>query len=91
MALLAGMSGPGDVDDASLTFLERFTIIVCRYNFVIMMAFVLETMLWALAILSYLFGDLDRGSRVVLLINFVLLGVATSITVGGLYLCNRRQ
>jgi len=50
---------------------------------------ILELMLLLLSVLSALFADLDADTRTVLILDFVLLGGAITITVGGIALCQR--
>lgn len=83
------MSRP-DLEEASYSFPERFLLLVCQYQIFLYMALVLEAMLLSLAVLSWLFADLDAGSATVLLVDFVLLGVCLTLTIAGLAACARR-
>jgi hypothetical protein len=79
-----------ELEDASYSFRERLLTTMCGYQFLLYMAFVLEMMLITLAVLSALFADLKPETQIILLVDFVLLGVATVPTVGLIVFCNRR-
>lgn len=73
------------------TFRERLLGNICQYDFALYIVLVLEIMLLLLSILSYLFADLNRETEMILILDFVLLGVAFSITTGLIFLCRRFQ
>lgn len=75
----------------SRSFRDRLLSNVCRYDFVLYMAFVFQVVLLLFAVLSYLFADLDAETQAILLIDFVLLGVAFALTVALIFVCRRRQ
>ena len=79
----------GGVKESSYTFFERAKLLVCRNQYLLYVALVLESMLWTLAILSLLFGRLDDGTRLVLYIDLLLLSIVTLPVVGGLIMCRR--
>lgn len=79
-----------ELDDASYTLIERLLIIVCRFNFILYIALVLESMLLLLATLSLLFGNLDSESELILQLDFLLLVILMIPTVGGIVFCKRR-
>lgn len=78
-----------DLEEATYSFPERFLLLVCQYQIFLYMALVVESMLLSLALLSWLVADLSPASATVLLIDFVLLGFALALTIGGLVACNR--
>lgn len=84
------MDRRNELDDSSHSFRELFLIHICQFQFVMYIGLVYVMMLLLLAIASLLFGALDEGTRVVLLINFLLLGIALTVILIGLYLCRRQ-
>ena len=79
-----------ELDEASYSFFERLLLLICRFEFILYLVLVVESMLLLLAILSFIFADLDASTEVVLLLDFVLLAIAIVPTAVGLVLCNRR-
>lgn len=80
----------GELDEASNSLIERLLLIVCRFNFILYIALVLESMLLLLATLSLLFGSLDSESELILRLDFALLAIVMIPTVGGIVFCKRR-
>lgn len=78
-----------DVEEASYSYRERFLLKICQYQFVLYMALVLEMMVLSLAVMSLLFGRLDEATQLILLFDFIILGVLIVPTVGGIYVCSR--
>lgn len=84
------MSGP-ELEEASYSYTERFLLIVCQYQIFLYMILVVASMLLFLAILSFVFADLDEAGRIVLYIDFLLIGVVMGLSIAGLVVCNRLQ
>jgi hypothetical protein len=78
-----------ELEETPDTFVDRFVLLVCEFNFLLYIVLILELMLLLLSVLSALFADLDADTRTVLILDFVLLGGAITITVGGIALCQR--
>jgi|GEM_PF-3720619 len=79
-----------ELEEASYSFPERILLNLCQFTYILYIAFVLEMMLLVLAVLSLLFGAHNRASQTILLLDFVLLGLATVPTVLLIVACNRR-
>jgi len=79
-----------ELEETENSFLDRLVLLVCEFNFLLYMALILELMLLLLATLSALFAELSEQTQIVLLLDFLLLGVTIALTVGGIVLCQRR-
>lgn len=64
------------------SFRQRVLGNVCQYDFVLYWVLLIEIVLILFAVLSYPFGDPDRATEMILLIDFVLLALVTAATVG---------
>lgn len=71
------------------TFRRRLLKSVCQHDYLMYLAFTFEVMLLVLAVLSFLYADLDEATRTILLIDFVLLGGLLVVTVALIYGCHR--
>lgn len=79
--------------ELSRTFRDRLLSNICRYDYVLYLAFALEVVFLLFAVFSYLFvfDQLDPGTRSILIIDFALLGVVFALTASLLVLCHRRS
>lgn len=73
------------------SFAQRVIGNICEYDFVLYWALVFEIVLLLFATMAFVFGDLDRQTELVLLLDFVLLGIVLAVTVGLIRLCGRRH
>lgn len=73
------------------TLRERFGGFICQFQPQLQVLFVVEIIVLTLAVFSLLFVPPGTPSHLILLVDFVLLGVTMVPTVGILYLCNRRS
>jgi len=80
-----------ELEEASYPLRLRFVMVVCQYSFLLYIALVLEMMLLTFAVFAAVFAEQGPAGATILLIDFVLLGVATVPTVGFLIVCNRRD
>jgi len=71
------------------SFHERVLMLVCQYAFLLYLAFVFEIVLLVFATLSYLYADLNKATRSILMLDFAVLGVAVLVTTGLIRLCNK--
>lgn len=78
------------MSDERDAFRGRFMRTVCQHDYLMYLAFTFEVMLLLLAVLSFLYADLDRSTRSILILDFVLLGGLFTGTVGLIYVCNSR-
>ncbi|MFC4247771.1 hypothetical protein ACFOZ7_12505 [Natribaculum luteum] len=79
------------MEEPSVSVAERWMDLVCRFNFVLYLALILEGLFLLLSVASAISGPQDHRTRTILLLNFVLLGIAMTVTVGLLYLCRRHR
>lgn len=84
------MANTGELDESSAGLARRLSILVCSQIHILALAFVFEVIMLLLAVLSWLFGDLNTATRTVLLLDFILLGVVTVPTGGAILFCTRK-
>ena len=73
------------------SFGQRVLGNICEYDFLLYWALIFEIVLLLFATIAFVFGDLDRETELILLLDFVLLGFVLAVTVGLIRLCGRRH
>lgn len=77
--------------DREPSFRDRLLGNVCQYDYLMYIVLVLEILLLLLALLSYLFADLNDETRAILLLDFVLLGILFAGTVLVIKVCGSHR
>ncbi|WP_254280611.1 hypothetical protein [Haloarcula marina] len=72
---------------AESTFLEQFLGAVCEYKFLLRLVLVFEILFLLMGGLSFLYGDLGRGTFVILTVTLVTDSVVLLSTIGLMYAC----
>lgn len=76
------------MDEPAPSFAERWLDVVCRFRYVFYIVFIVLTIFLVLAVASAVSGaPSDADTRAILLLDFVLIGVALSIVGGLIALC----
>jgi hypothetical protein len=78
------------VSEHSDAFGGRLLKLVCQYDYVLYLAFVLEVMLLLFGLMSFLFAELDEETETILILDFILLGGLLVGTLSLIYVCKRR-
>lgn len=71
-------------------FVDRLMYKVCAQSYLLVIAFAFEMMLLVLALMSALFGNLNTATETILLLDFLLLGIAIVPTGGLLWYCQMK-
>lgn len=73
--------------DTQLSFGQRWVATISRYSSVLYLALVLESLLLVVSLASFVGGQHDEATRTILLLDFALIGIAITLTVGMLTVC----
>lgn len=72
------------------SFPQRVAGNICQYDFILYWVLIIEVVLLLFALLSALFGNLDKGTQTILILDFLMLGFVTAATLGLIYFCGKR-
>jgi len=80
-------SGIETKEDADERFVTRYLKVVCQFKPLLRLLLSLEILFLLLGGLSFLYGDLEKGSFVILTVTLVTDGVVLLSTIGLIYAC----
>jgi hypothetical protein len=80
----------GDTGDAELSAREKALVRICGFRSLYYVALAIIATFFLFNTASFLFGPIDQGAQVVVLINYVLIAVSVGVLVALILLCERQ-